>query len=52
MIQAVARDGENAAAVSTAEVARGVLPFVLIIMFCVALVIAFPGIALYIPFHL
>jgi len=52
VIQAVARDGENAAAVSTAEVARGVLPFVLIIIFCVALVTAFPGIALYIPFHL
>ena len=52
VIQAVARDGENTAAVSTAEVARGVFPFVLIIMFCVALVIAFPGIALYIPFHL
>ena len=52
VIQAVAREGEHTASVSTAEVARGVLPFVLIIMFCVALVVAFPGIALYIPFHL
>ena len=52
VIQAVARQGEQAVPVSTADVARGVFPFVLLIMFCVALVTAVPGIALYIPFHL
>ena len=52
VIQAVARQGEQAVPVSTADMARGVFPFVLLIMFCVALVTAVPGIALYIPFHL
>lgn len=52
VIQAVASDGVHAGRVSTAEVARGVFPFVLLILLCVALVIAMPEIALYIPFHL
>ena len=52
VIQAVASDGVHTGRVSTAEVARGVFPFVLLILLCVALVIAMPEIALYIPFHL
>ena len=52
VIQAVARDGVHTAQVSTGEVARGVFPFVLLILLCVALVIAMPEIALFIPFRL
>ena len=52
VIQAVASDGVHSGRVSTGEVARGVFPFVLLILLCVALVIAMPEIALYIPFHL
>ena len=52
VIQAVARASSSTGAVPTGAVARGVLPFVLLIMFCVGLVIAMPNIALYIPFYL
>ena len=52
VIQAVANDGHGEGSVSTGEVARGVFPFVLLIMLCVAIVIMIPEIALYIPFHL
>ena len=52
VIQAVANDGHGERSVSTGEVARGVFPFVLLIMLCVAIVIMIPEIALYIPFHL
>ena len=52
VIQAVANDGHGERAAPTGEVARGVFPFVLLIMLCVAAVIMIPGIALYIPFHL
>jgi len=52
VIQAVANDGHGERAAPTGEVARGVFPFVLLIMLCVAAVIMIPDIALYIPFHL
>ncbi|MEM7529679.1 MAG: TRAP transporter large permease [Pseudomonadota bacterium] len=45
VIQAVAR-------ARMAEVARGVLPFLLLMLVTVGLLYAFPSIALYIPFHL
>ena len=52
VIQAVASDGVHTGRVSKGEVARGVFPFVLLILLCVALVIAMPEIALFIPFRL
>ena len=52
VIQAVASADERSPSVSTGDVARGVFPFVLLIIMCVVLVIAIPEIALYIPFYL
>jgi len=52
VIQAVASADEHSPSVSTGDVARGVFPFVLLIIMCVVLVIAMPEIALYIPFYL
>ena len=52
VIQAVARDSQGGAGATIADIVRGVLPFVALILITVGIVVAVPDIALYIPFSL
>ena len=52
VIQAVARESQGRGGATITDIVRGVLPFVALILITVAIVVAVPDIALFIPFGL